>query len=74
MEMIQQLEQSTFGLAGSAPDRCAGLTALMESVPRLNEGAGPWQGHFPLGTAKADVTGTCILLSASHSFRCRMME
>lgn len=65
MEMIQQLELSTFGRVGSAPDRCAGLIVLMESVPGLNEGAGPWQGHFPLGTAKADVTGRFILLSLS---------
>lgn len=72
--MIQQLETSTFGPAGSAPDRCAGLTALMESIPGWNGGAGLWQGHFPLGTAKADVTGTFIFLSPSHSFRCRMME
>lgn len=29
----------------------------MESIPGLDEGAGLWQGDFPLGTAKADVTG-----------------
>lgn len=53
--------------ARNAPDRCVRLIALMESVPGLNEGAGPWQGHFPPGTAKTDVTGSFHLLSASHA-------
>ena len=61
-------------LAWATPDRWVGLIALMESVPGLNEGAGPWQGHFPPGTAKTDVTGGFHLLSTPHSFRCRVME
>lgn len=56
MKMIQQLERSMFGPACSAPDCCVGLIALMESVPRVKEGTGLWQGHFPLGAAKAEVT------------------
>lgn len=46
MEMIQQLELSTGGQASSASDRCAGLIALMESVPGLNKGAGPGRATF----------------------------
>lgn len=46
MEMIQQLKLSMFGLAGSAPDRCVGLIALMESVPDRAREQGPGRVTF----------------------------
>lgn len=46
MEMIQQLELSMFGPGGSAPDRCVGLIALMESVPDRVREQGPGRVTF----------------------------
>lgn len=46
MEMIQQLGLSMFGPSGSAPDRCVGLIALMESVPDRAREQGPGRVTF----------------------------
>lgn len=46
MEMIQLLELSMFGPGCSAPDRCVGLIALMESVPDRAREQGPGRVTF----------------------------